>query len=112
MLANPEKWSWEEHEVEILTKHIGYNIGDCDFMFGPTLHLDHWFCHVLEMKTMHFYALDSLVDPLTYLRFQNLEEDAMKEAQQTYKSKKKNRKQEEESSCKELLASYCVSITC
>ncbi|KAI9078223.1 hypothetical protein K1719_039837 [Acacia pycnantha] len=68
MSNNPQKWSLEAHEKEILPEHIGYNIGDCDFIVGPTLHLIHWFCYIFEMKTMCFYDLDSYVDNLTYLK--------------------------------------------
>ncbi|XP_028763103.1 uncharacterized protein LOC114721456 [Neltuma alba] len=78
MVANPLRWKWEDHEREILPKYIGYNIGDCDFLFGPTLFENHWFCYVLETKTMTFYALDSLVDSITFLRLQVEEEAAKK----------------------------------
>ncbi|KAI9081701.1 hypothetical protein K1719_036355 [Acacia pycnantha] len=66
MAKNPQKWSLEAHEKELLPEHIGYNIGDCDFIVGPTLHLSHWFCYIFEIKTMCFYAIDSYVDNLTY----------------------------------------------
>ncbi|KAI9084904.1 hypothetical protein K1719_033077 [Acacia pycnantha] len=67
MANNPHKWSLEAHEKELLPEHIvGYNIGDCDFIVGPTLHLSHWFCYIFEIKTMSFYAIDSYVDNLTY----------------------------------------------
>ncbi|XP_028791315.1 cilia- and flagella-associated protein 251-like [Neltuma alba] len=37
MATNPFTWSIENHEYEILPKHLGYTIGDCDFIFSPTL---------------------------------------------------------------------------
>ncbi|XP_028755568.1 uncharacterized protein LOC114714944 [Neltuma alba] len=78
MAANPLRWSLEKHEHEILPEYIGYNIGDCDFIFGPTLFNYHWFCYVIDVRTMRFYALDSLVDNLTMLRLQRKEEEAIK----------------------------------
>ncbi|KAI9125601.1 hypothetical protein K1719_003019 [Acacia pycnantha] len=68
MVQSPRIWSLEANETEILPDHIGYNIGDCDFIFGHCLRFDHWFCYVLDMRSMTFYALDSLVNSLTYLR--------------------------------------------
>ncbi|XP_028791761.1 uncharacterized protein LOC114747576 [Neltuma alba] len=92
MVANPLRWKWEDHEREILPKYIGYNIGDCDFLFGPTLFEDHWFCYVLETKTMTFYALDSLVDSITFMRLQAEEEEAKKKGgEQQHDVKKKKR---------------------
>ena len=78
MVADPLKWSLEDNEKEILPEYIGYNIGDCELIFGPTLLHDHWFCYVLETKTMWFHTLDSLVDYTSFLRLQKLEEDTLK----------------------------------
>ncbi|KAI9077727.1 hypothetical protein K1719_040333 [Acacia pycnantha] len=64
------KWTVESNVAEILPEHVGYNNGDCHFLFGPTLFLNHWFCYVLDMRTMVFYALDSLVESITYYRMQ------------------------------------------
>lgn len=112
MSSNPMKWSWEDHQREILPQHIGYNLGDCDFIFGPTLFNNHWFCYVLEIKTMQFYALDSLVDQLTYLRLQREGQDAMTQGEPTHGSKKKIRKQPDVLKGKEMMASGCVSTCC
>ncbi|KAK4281527.1 hypothetical protein QN277_013007 [Acacia crassicarpa] len=107
MSDNPQRWSWEAHEKEILPEHIGYNIGECDFIFGPTLHLNHWFCYVLDTKTMRFYALDSYVDSITYLRLQNEAEEAMKGCAQTKKPKRMTKTQQQQFNQKEWMASRC-----
>ncbi|XP_028780789.1 uncharacterized protein LOC114737057 [Neltuma alba] len=93
MAANPLRWSMEKHEHEILPEHIGYNIGDCDFIFGPTLFNYHWFCYVMDVRTMRFYALDSLVDNLTMLRLQREEEEAMKTGKKPQRKQGKKRGQ-------------------
>ena len=100
MVADPLKWSLEDNEKEILPEYIGYNIGDCELIFGPTLFHDHWFCYVLETKTMWFHTLDSLVDYTSFLRLQKPEED-------TPKGKRQREFKE-----KDILASRCVCTTC
>ncbi|KAI9126409.1 hypothetical protein K1719_002830 [Acacia pycnantha] len=70
MISAERKWTVESNVAEILPKHVGYNIGDCHFIFGPTLFLNHWFCYVLDTTMMVFYALDSLVENITYYRMQ------------------------------------------
>ncbi|XP_028767477.1 uncharacterized protein LOC114725158 [Neltuma alba] len=60
MLGNPSQWRASENKRAILPQHIGYNLGDCDLIFGPAIVESHWFCFVLEPKTMHFYVLDSM----------------------------------------------------
>lgn len=70
IIRSPLTWSLEANEAEILPERIGYNIGDCRFIFGPSLRWDHWFCYVVDTTTMTFYALDSLVDTWTYSRIQ------------------------------------------
>ncbi|KAI9083318.1 hypothetical protein K1719_034684 [Acacia pycnantha] len=107
MANNPHKWSLEAHEKELLPEHIGYNIGDCDFIVGPTLHLSHWFCYIFEIKTMCFYAIDSYVDNLTYLKIQNEEEEAMKGSKQLNKPKRLTKSHQEMFKAKDWLASRC-----
>ena len=108
MTNNPQKWSWEGHQKEILPEHIGYNIGDCDLIFGPTLHANHWFCYVLDTKSMRFYALDSFVDNMTYLRLQNQEEESTQGSKQTKKPKRLTKMQLLEFKSKDWLVSRCV----
>ncbi|KAI9104390.1 hypothetical protein K1719_022962 [Acacia pycnantha] len=108
MANNLHKWSLEAHEKELLPEHIGYNIGDCNFIVGPTLHLSHWFCYIFDIKTMCFYAIDSYVDNLTYLRIQNEEEEATKGSKQPIKPKRLTKGQREMFKTKDWLASRCV----
>ncbi|KAI9119806.1 hypothetical protein K1719_009195 [Acacia pycnantha] len=74
----------------------------CDFIFGPTLFINHWFCYVLDTRTMVFYALDSLVEHRTYYRMQHEKENP------TLKTTKKKKKTELEKS-KDLMANKVVS---
>ncbi|XP_028804747.1 uncharacterized protein LOC114759695 [Neltuma alba] len=60
MLGNPSQWRASENKRAILPQHIGYNLADCDLIFGPASVESHWFCFVLEPTTMHFYVLDSM----------------------------------------------------
>ncbi|XP_028751581.1 uncharacterized protein LOC114757063 [Neltuma alba] len=60
LAANPSRWDARKREKQLLPEYVGYNIGDCDLIFGPTLVGAHWFCLVLEPKTMNFYVLDSM----------------------------------------------------
>ncbi|KAI9118109.1 hypothetical protein K1719_010441 [Acacia pycnantha] len=78
IIENPMNWSLEANKAEILPDRIGYNIGDCRFIFGPSLRWDHWFCYVLDTTTMTFYALDSLVDSWTYSRIRRQMEEELK----------------------------------
>ncbi|KAI9081350.1 hypothetical protein K1719_036691 [Acacia pycnantha] len=78
MIEDPMNWPLEANKAEILPDRIGYNIGDCRFIFGPSLRWDHWFCYVLDTTTMTFYALDSLVDSWTYSRIQRQMEEEIK----------------------------------
>ncbi|KAI9119594.1 hypothetical protein K1719_009470 [Acacia pycnantha] len=97
-MINPKlKWTVEANVGEILPENVGYNIGDCDFIFGPTLFINHWFCYVLDTRTMVFYALDSLVEHRTYYRMQHEKENP------TLKTTKKKKKTELEKS-KDLMA--------
>ncbi|KAI9071107.1 hypothetical protein K1719_046933 [Acacia pycnantha] len=97
-MINPKlKWTIEANVGEILPENVGYNIGDCDFIFGPTLFINHWFCYVLDTRTMVFYALDSLVEHRTYYRMQHEKENP------TLKTTKKKKKTELEKS-KDLMA--------
>ncbi|KAI9077004.1 hypothetical protein K1719_041080 [Acacia pycnantha] len=66
MIEDPMTWPLEANKAEILPDRIGYNIGDCRFIFGPSLRWDHWFCYVLDTTTMTFYALDSENASWTY----------------------------------------------
>ncbi|KAI9083268.1 hypothetical protein K1719_034800 [Acacia pycnantha] len=68
IISSPQTWSLQANEAKILPERIGYNIGDCHFMFGPSLMWYHWFCYVVDTTTMTFYALDLLVDTWTYSR--------------------------------------------
>lgn len=81
-------WSLKDNEREILPKHLGYNIGDCDFVFGPTVFDGHWFCYVVEPKTLRFYALDSLVDHSEFMRIQNEQEAEVKKGNKNRKKRK------------------------
>ncbi|XP_028771718.1 uncharacterized protein LOC114728933 [Neltuma alba] len=112
MVANPLRWKWEDHEKEILPEYIGYNIGDCDFIFGPTLFEDHWFCYVFETKTMTFHALDSLVDSITFMRLQAEEEEAKKKGgeQQHDAKKKKKRTSKRQFDPKQFMATQTLSL--
>ncbi|KAI9126368.1 hypothetical protein K1719_002789 [Acacia pycnantha] len=102
-MINPKlKWTVEANVGEILPENVGYNIGDCDFIFGPTLFINNWFCYVLDTRTMVFYALDSLVEKRTYYRMQHEKENP------TLKTTKKKKKIELEKS-KELMANKVVS---
>ncbi|KAI9117061.1 hypothetical protein K1719_012060 [Acacia pycnantha] len=56
MINSKLKWTVEANVGEILPEKVGYNIADCDFIFGPTLFINHWFCYVLDTRTMVFYA--------------------------------------------------------
>ncbi|KAI9110896.1 hypothetical protein K1719_018016 [Acacia pycnantha] len=86
-MINPKlDWTVEANVGEILPENVGYNIGDCDFIFGPTLFINHWFCYVLDTRTMVFYALDSLVEHRTYYRMQHEKENP------TLKTTKKKKK--------------------
>ncbi|XP_028755906.1 uncharacterized protein LOC114715276 [Neltuma alba] len=60
LAANPSRWDARKREKQLLPEYVGYNIGDCDLIFGPTLVGAHWFCLMLEPKTMNFYVLDSM----------------------------------------------------
>ncbi|KAI9116538.1 hypothetical protein K1719_012705 [Acacia pycnantha] len=102
-MINPKlKWTVEANVGEILPENVGYNIGDCDFIFGPTLFINHWFCYVLDTRTMVFYALDSLVEHRTYYQMQHENENP------TLKTTKKKKKTELEKS-KDLMANKVVS---
>ncbi|KAI9114660.1 hypothetical protein K1719_014358 [Acacia pycnantha] len=37
MISAERKWTVQSNVAEILPEHVGYNIGDCHFLFGPTL---------------------------------------------------------------------------
>ena len=41
IIQAPRTWSLEANAAEILPEHIGYNISDCHFIFGPSLWIDH-----------------------------------------------------------------------
>ncbi|KAI9075850.1 hypothetical protein K1719_042217 [Acacia pycnantha] len=84
------------------SRKVGYNILDCDFIFGPTLFINHWFCYVLDTRTMVFYALDSLVEHRTYYRMQHEKENP------TLKTTKKKKKTVLDKS-KDLMANKVVS---
>ena len=71
MSHQPIRWSVQQNEREVLPKHVGYNIGECDFIFGPTVFDHHWFCYVIEPRSLRFYVLDSLVE---YTRFMKEQE--------------------------------------
>ncbi|KAI9086554.1 hypothetical protein K1719_031638 [Acacia pycnantha] len=86
MINSKLKWTVEANVGEILPEKVGYNIADCDFIFGPTLFINHWFCYVLDTRTMVFYALDSLVEHRTYYRMQHEKENP------TLKTTKKKKK--------------------
>ncbi|KAI9091581.1 hypothetical protein K1719_028024 [Acacia pycnantha] len=86
MINSKLKWTVEANVGEILPENGGYNIADCDFIFGPTLFINHWFCYVLDIRTMVFYALDSLVEHRTYYRMQHEKENP------TLKTTKKKKK--------------------
>ncbi|KAI9081247.1 hypothetical protein K1719_036747 [Acacia pycnantha] len=43
MIEDPMNWPLEANKAEILPDRIGYNIGDCRFIFGPSLRWDHRF---------------------------------------------------------------------
>ncbi|XP_028764296.1 uncharacterized protein LOC114722432 [Neltuma alba] len=60
MAANPKLWDATKRKKQFLPENVGYNIGECDLIFGPTLVGAHWFCVVLEPSTMNFYVLDSM----------------------------------------------------
>ncbi|XP_054785926.1 uncharacterized protein LOC129292389 [Prosopis cineraria] len=62
MTKNPSRWNIDENAKHIIPEHLGYNLGDCDFIFGPTVVGNHWFCFVLELRTMKFYIINSMVD--------------------------------------------------
>ncbi|KAI9095695.1 hypothetical protein K1719_026255 [Acacia pycnantha] len=66
MIEDPMNWPLEANKAEILPDRIGYNIGDCHFIFGPSLRWDHWFYYVLDTTTMTFYALDSIPKGVTW----------------------------------------------
>ncbi|KAI9082741.1 hypothetical protein K1719_035315 [Acacia pycnantha] len=66
MIEDPMTWPLEANKAEILPDRIGYNIGDCRFIFGPSLRWDHWFCYVLDTTTMTFYTLDSIPKGVTW----------------------------------------------
>ncbi|KAI9128868.1 hypothetical protein K1719_000351 [Acacia pycnantha] len=98
MISAEGKWTVESNVAEILPEHVGYNIGDC-FLFGPTLFLNHWFCYVLDTRTMIFYALDSLVKIITYYGMQYEMENPTQLA-----TKKKEKKKTELDKAKEFMA--------
>ncbi|KAI9073899.1 hypothetical protein K1719_044132 [Acacia pycnantha] len=104
MINSKRKWTVEANVAEILPEHVGYNIGDCHFIFGPTLFLNHWFCYVLDTRTMVFYALDSLVEIRTYYRMQHEKENPTQLA-----TKKKSKKKTELDKSKEFMANIVVS---
>ncbi|XP_028800237.1 ubiquitin-like-specific protease ESD4 [Neltuma alba] len=60
MAVNPSRWDARKREKQFSPEYVDYNIGDCDLIFGPTLIGAHWFCLVIEPKTMNFYVLDSM----------------------------------------------------
>ncbi|KAI9086089.1 hypothetical protein K1719_031922 [Acacia pycnantha] len=41
MINSKLKWTVEANVGEILPEKVGYNIADCDFIFGPTLFINH-----------------------------------------------------------------------
>ncbi|KAI9113678.1 hypothetical protein K1719_014929 [Acacia pycnantha] len=104
MISAERKWTVESNVAEILPEHVGYNIGDCHFLFGPTLFLNHWFCYVLDMRTMVFYALDSLVEIRTYYRMQYEKENPTQ-----LTTKKKAKKKTDLDKAKEFMANKVVS---
>ncbi|KAI9078169.1 hypothetical protein K1719_039868 [Acacia pycnantha] len=53
-------WKVAECKQQLLTEHIGYNIGDCDLIMGPMLVDQHWFLLALDPSTLNFYVLDSM----------------------------------------------------
>ncbi|KAI9121620.1 hypothetical protein K1719_008653 [Acacia pycnantha] len=99
MISAERKWTVQSNVAEILPEHVGYNIGDCHFLFGPTLFLNHWFCYVLDTRTMVFYALDSLVEIRTYYRMQHEKENPTQLA-----TKKKAKKKTDLDKAKEFMA--------
>ncbi|KAI9126555.1 hypothetical protein K1719_002151 [Acacia pycnantha] len=104
-MINPNrKWTVEANVAEILPEHVGYNIGDCHFIFGPTLFVNHWFSYVLDTRTMVFYALDSLVEIRTYYRMQHEKENPT-----LMTTKKKAKKKTEMDKSKDMMANKVVN---
>ncbi|KAI9110435.1 hypothetical protein K1719_018595 [Acacia pycnantha] len=85
------------------SEHVGYNIGDCHFIFGPTLFVNHWFSYVLDTRTMVFYLLDSLVEIRTYYRMQHEKENPTLKT-----TKKKAKKKTEMDKSKDMMANKMV----
>ena len=43
-----------------MPRHIGLDMSKCELIFGPMLADEHWYCLVLEPKTMNVHILDSI----------------------------------------------------
>ena len=100
-----------DHIQEFMPEQLKYNLGDADFIFAPVLFDDHWFCYAIETRSMRFYALDSLVDSVTFNALQmdeTLKQQSMEPKH--YARRKMSKGFKETFRHKNKMATHCVSL--
>ncbi|XP_054790311.1 uncharacterized protein LOC129316002 isoform X3 [Prosopis cineraria] len=55
-----EEQKLESNLENLLPRHVGYNIAECELIFAPLNVNNHWSCYVLEPKRGKMFVLDSL----------------------------------------------------
>ncbi|XP_054808629.1 uncharacterized protein LOC129310735 [Prosopis cineraria] len=58
------RWSVFEDAKMLMPDQLGYNLGNCDYLFLPMLVFNHWFCYCADLKNDKFFILDSLAGKL------------------------------------------------
>ena len=100
-----------DHIQEFMPEQLKYNLGDADFISAPVLFDDHWFCYAIETRSMRFYALDSLVDSVTFNALQmdeTLKQQSMEPKH--YARRKMSKGFKETFRHKNKMATHCVSL--
>ena len=111
IVRNGSGFALGDHIQEFMPEQLKYNLGDADFIFALVLFDDHWFCYAIETRSMRFYALDSLVDSVTFNALQmdeTLKQQSMEPKH--YARRKMTKGFKETFRHKNIMATHCVSL--
>ncbi|XP_054816574.1 uncharacterized protein LOC129316267 [Prosopis cineraria] len=58
------RWSVFKDAKMLMLDELGYNLGNCDYLFLAMLVFNHWFCYCANLKNDKFFILDLLAGKL------------------------------------------------
>ncbi|XP_028801497.1 uncharacterized protein LOC114756730 [Neltuma alba] len=59
-MAHDPTWKAQKYKKLFLPEFLGYNLAECDFIIGPALVGQHWFCVAIQPSTLDFHVIDSM----------------------------------------------------